>query len=155
MMSNLGMTKSTAFPISRAIQDYLKAIYTLQQTRGDAGTNQLCARLSDIKPASVTGMCKRLAELGLIEHKPYHGVRLTAHGEHLARKVIRAHRLIELYLVQVMGFEPDKVHREAEAMEHAISDEFIERIAAILGEPQIGAHGEPIPQIEELVKLAS
>ena len=149
------MTKSTAFPISRAIQDYLKAIYTLQQTRGDAGTNQLCARLSDIKPASVTGMCKRLAELGLIEHKPYHGVRLTAQGEHLARKVIRAHRLIELYLVQVMGFEPDKVHREAEAMEHAISDEFIERIADILGEPQIGAHGEPIPQIEELVKLAS
>ena len=143
------MTKSTAFPISRATQDYLKAIYALQQTHGDAGTNELCARLSDIKPASVTGMCKRLAELGLIEHKPYHGVRLTVQGEHLARKVIRAHRLIELYLVRVMGFEPDKVHREAEAMEHAISDEFIERIAAILDEPEIGTHGEPIPQLEK------
>ncbi len=140
------MTKNSDVRVSRAVQDYLKAIYALQTACGCANTNDLCARLRHIRPASVTGMCKRLAELGLVHYTPYNGVRLTQLGEWYARKVIRAHRLLELYLVQVMGFAPNQVHSEADAMEHAISDEFIERIAVILGEPEIGAHGEPIPQ---------
>ena len=141
------MAKSHGFPVSRATQDYLKAIYTLQHERGSASTNDLCARLGHIKPASVTGMCKRLAELGLVDYTPYNGVRLTQQGELHARKVIRAHRLLELYLVQVIGFSADKVHPEAEAMEHAISDEFMTRIETILGNPNVGVHGEPIPQL--------
>ena len=140
------MTKNSDVPVSRAVQDYLKAIYALQNACGCANTNDLCARLRHIKPASVTGMCKRLAILGLVDYTPYNGVRLTQQGEWHACKVIRAHRLLELYLMHVMGFAANQVHPEAEAMEHAISDEFIERIAVILGEPDIGAHGEPIPQ---------
>ena len=127
------MTKSNRFPISCAIQDYLKAIYALQNIGGRANTNDLCASLRHIKPASVTGMCKRLAKLGLVDYKPYNGVRLTKRGEFHAHKIIRAHRLLELYLMQVMGFPADKVHLEAEVLEHAISDELLMRIETILG----------------------
>lgn len=140
------MTKFKSCPISRATQDYLKAIFALQSHHGSASTNELCARLGCIKPASVTGMCKRLAELGLVDYTPYSGVRLTQQGERQARRVIRAHRLLELYLVQVLGFAVDRVHPEAEVLEHAISDEFLTRLETLLGYPSVGVHGEPIPQ---------
>ncbi|NJM40008.1 MAG: metal-dependent transcriptional regulator [Anaerolineae bacterium] len=137
------MTKFDRSPLSRATQDYLKAIFALQSSCGNACTNDLCARLGHLKPASVTEMCKRLAQLGLVDYTPYNGVHLTPQGEQQARKVIRAHRLLELYLVQVMGFTADRVHPEAEAMEHAISDEFLTRLETILGHPSVGVHGEP------------
>lgn len=141
----LGMTKNDLRPISRATQGYLKAIYTLQNACGSASTNNLCARLGHVKPASVTGMCQRLAKLGLVDYTPYNGVRLTPLGAFHALRVIRAHRLLELYLVQVIGFSAENVHPEAERMEHAISDEFLARIETILGNPPVGVHGEPIP----------
>jgi len=123
----------------------LKAILILHEAGVEASTSRVCAYLNHV-PASATKMFKRLAELGWVAYTPYSGVRLSPTGEQLARKMLRAHRLLELYLVQQMGFEADQVHREAEAMEHAISDEFIDRIDTLLGCPQIGLHGESIPQ---------
>ena len=139
------MTKFKSTPPSTSVQDYLKAILILQEAGVEASTSKVCATIGHV-PASVTGMFKRLAELNLVTYTPYNGVRLTPTGEQLARKVLRAHRLLELYLVQQVGFEANQVHSEAEAMEHAISDEFIDRINVLLGAPRVGVHGESIPQ---------
>jgi DtxR family transcriptional regulator, Mn-dependent transcriptional regulator len=139
---------------SPAIEDYSKAIYALEQRgREPVSTNALAERLG-VTPASASGMVKRLGELGLVTHQPYRGVSLTESGRRLALEVIRHHRLLELYLVTDLGVPWDRVHQEAEVLEHVLSEELEELIAAKLGNPTRDPHGDPIPtadlRIEEL-----
>lgn len=133
--------------ITPAIEDYLKAIYTLQQEQGIV-TTTLLGELRGSRPASVTGMIKKLAEMNLVQHTPYQGVQLTAAGERIALEVIRHHRLLELYLVEALGYSWDEVHEEAEKLEHHISEKLEARIAARLGHPVADPHGDPIPSLE-------
>jgi DtxR family transcriptional regulator, Mn-dependent transcriptional regulator len=133
--------------ISPAIEDYLKAIYTLGLTNPQVTTSLLADHIG-VKPASVTGMLKTLAELNLVSYTPYHGVELTLSGRHIALEVVRHHRLIELYLVEALGYSWDEVHDEAEALEHVISEKLEARIAARLGDPSFDPHGDPIPTLE-------
>jgi DtxR family Mn-dependent transcriptional regulator len=130
-----------------AVQDYAKAIYTLEARDGTASTNDLAALLG-VRPASVSGMLRKLAELGLVEHERYRGVRLTERGRRVALEVIRHHRLLELFLVESLGMTWDEVHAEAEVLEHALSEELEELIAAKLGDPTVDPHGDPIPSRE-------
>lgn len=130
--------------LSRSVEDYLKAVYTLNERGEAAGTSQL-ARVLDVQPASVSGMIRRLAEDGLLEHEPYRGVRLTRAGSREALKVLRRHRIIESYLVQHLGFGWDDVHDEAERLEHAASDALVDRMAEAMGHPTSDPHGAPIP----------
>lgn len=125
-------------------EDYLKTIFDLERSGAAAGTNDIAARLG-IAPASVTGMVQRLARLGLVETTRYRGTRLTDAGRHAALQLIRRHRIIESYLVERLGFSPDDVHDEAERLEHAASDDLIERMAAAIGNPTEDPHGTPIP----------
>jgi DtxR family transcriptional regulator, Mn-dependent transcriptional regulator len=130
---------------SQAIEDYAKAIYALEmRDREPVSTNALAERLR-VTPASASGMVKRLHELGLVEHMPYRGVSLTESGRRVALEVIRHHRLLELYLVQSLGVPWDRVHQEAEVLEHVLSEELEELIAAKLGDPTHDPHGDPIP----------
>ncbi|NNM32678.1 MAG: metal-dependent transcriptional regulator [Gemmatimonadetes bacterium] len=131
-------------PLSRSVEDYLKAVYSLSEQGEAAGTSEL-ARALDVQPASVTGMIKRLAEEGLLEHEPYRGVRLTEKGEREALQVLRRHRIIETYLVERLAYTWDDVHAEAERLEHTASDTLIERMAEALGNPTRDPHGSPIP----------
>ncbi len=135
--------------ISSAVEDYAKAIYALQQREagGPVSTNAIAQRLG-VTPASASGMVKRLCELGLVEHRPYHGVSLTEHGRRVALEVIRHHRLLELYLVESLGVPWDRVHAEAEVLEHVLSEDLEELIAAKLGNPTHDPHGDPIPTRE-------
>jgi DtxR family transcriptional regulator, Mn-dependent transcriptional regulator len=138
------MTPAAAEP-TEAIQDYAKAIYALQRRgEGAISTSALSERLS-VSPASVTAMLKRMAEAGLVEHEPYRGVRLTEAGERVALEVMRHHRLLESYLAEALGMPWDRVHAEAEVLEHYISEELEERIAQALGNPAFDPHGDPIP----------
>jgi DtxR family Mn-dependent transcriptional regulator len=137
-------------PLSQAIQDYLKAIYTLAQRERPVTTTGLAAHM-DVAPASVTNMVKRLARLRLLQHMPYHGVELTVAGEKVALEVIRHHRLLELYLSRHLGVSLDRVHGEADRLEHVISEDLEERIAVALGEPELDPHGDPIPTREGAV----
>lgn len=130
--------------ISAAMQDYLKAIYRLQQGDDRVTTLNLASELGLSGP-SATNMIKRLADLSLVEHNRYHGVRLTPSGEKVALEVIRHHRLLELYLAEAMGFDWDKVHEEAERLEHHVSNEFESRMDELLGHPKFDPHGDPIP----------
>lgn len=125
-------------------EDYLKAIYELEQHGDAAGTNDIAARLG-IAAASVTGMVQRLARLGLVESERYRGARLTTAGRAAALQLIRRHRIIESYLVERLGFGWDDVHEEAERLEHAASDELITRMAEAIGNPTADPHGAPIP----------
>jgi DtxR family Mn-dependent transcriptional regulator len=129
---------------SRAVEDYLKAIRHLQQEGTPVSTSSLAQQL-DRSPASVTNMIKSLADQGLVEHQPYHGVRLSAAGERSALRIIRRHRVIEAYLIEELGYSWDRVHAEAERREHAASDELVERMADALGQPALDPHGSPIP----------
>jgi len=126
-------------------ENYAKGIYHLQG-RGDVPvhTNAVAERLG-VTPASASAMLKRLAEEGLVDYEPYHGARLTRKGERVALETIRHHRLIELFLAEVLGMSWDRVHAEAEVLEHHISEELEELIAAKLGQPEIDPHGDPIP----------
>ena len=133
--------------ITPAIEDYLKAIYTLQQ-QGGAVSTSLLGEQRGARPASVTGMVKKLAEMNLVQHTPYQGVLLTEAGERIALEVIRHHRLLELYLVEALGYSWDEVHDEAERLEHHISEKLEARIAAHLGHPHYDPHGDPIPAID-------
>lgn len=137
-----------AYAITPAIEDYLKAIYTLQQDGGDVTTTALCEQLGGIKPGSVTGMIKKLADLNLVSYTRYQGVRLTAVGERVALETVRHHRLLELYLVEALGYSWDEVHDEADVLEHYISEKFEARIAAMLGNPTFDPHGDPIPGLD-------
>jgi DtxR family Mn-dependent transcriptional regulator len=131
---------------SEAIQDYLKAIYELTLAEDPASTNQIAERLG-VEPASVTGMLKRLSSMEppLVDYYKHHGVRLTEEGQRISLQIVRKHRLLELFLVKILGYTWDEVHEEAERLEHAISFRFSERLARLLGEPNFDPHGDPIP----------
>jgi DtxR family transcriptional regulator, Mn-dependent transcriptional regulator len=129
---------------SPVVEDYLKAIWGLQQDASPVATSHLAERLG-LTAAAVTAMVKRLAENQLVRHERYQGVRLTPAGELAALRIIRRHRVIELFLVEVLGYEWDRVHDEAERLEHAASDDLIERLARFLGEPDRDPHGSVIP----------
>ena len=131
--------------MSEAVQDYAKAIYSLNRRTGKpVATSALADRL-DVSPASASAMLKRLTSLGLVTHQPYRGTELTETGERVALEVIRHHRLLELYLAEALGMSWDRVHAEAEVLEHAISPELSELIAEKLGNPTHDPHGDPIP----------
>jgi DtxR family transcriptional regulator, Mn-dependent transcriptional regulator len=139
-------------PLTRSVEDYLKVIYHLSSQGGFAATSDIAAQL-DVSAPSVSGMVKRLSETGLIEHVPYRGVQLTGQGRRAALKMIRRHRILEVYLIEQLGYDWDGVHDEAERLEHAVSDKLIERMSGALGHPRYDPHGAPIPtaagEIEE------
>jgi DtxR family Mn-dependent transcriptional regulator len=146
------MAKSQALarePISQSIEDYLKAVYELTRGEERASTNALAEYLN-IAPASVTGMLQKLAstEPALVEYQKHRGVRLSKQGEKVALETIRHHRLLELFLHQILGYEWDEVHEEADRLEHVISEQFEERIAEALGDPSLDPHGDPIPRVD-------
>jgi DtxR family Mn-dependent transcriptional regulator len=134
--------------VSNAVQDYAKAIWSLAQ-RGyqPVSTSALAERL-EVSPASASAMIKRLESMGLVEHEPYHGVQLTRAGERVALEVLRHHRLLELYLAEALGVPWDRVHDEAEVLEHVISEELEARIDEQLGYPTHDPHGDPIPDAD-------
>ena len=136
--------------ISQAMEDYLKAIYKLHERNVQVPTSAL-ADYMGVAPASVTNMCKKLAELNLLNYEPYRGVKFTATGEKLALEIVRHHRLIELYLAEALGVPWDRVHEEAEKLEHVISEDLEDRMAAALGDPQFDPHGAPIPSRSGIV----
>ena len=134
---------------SPTVEDYLKRLILAQHASGQAtiATGQLAAAMG-VVPGTVTTMLKALAESGLVDYESRHGARLTPRGEHLALHVLRRHRLVELFLVRVLGLDWSVVHQEAEALEHVISDAVLERIDALLGRPTVDPHGDPIPTQE-------
>ncbi len=129
---------------SRAVEDYVKHIYKLCAEGRRATTKKLAERM-DLGQGTVSGMLKQLAGRGLVEHKPYRGVELTEQGHRLAMTMIRRHRLIELFLVQTLGYAWHEVDDDAERLEHAVSDLLVERIDQLLGHPDVDPHGAPIP----------
>ena len=134
--------------ISASAQDYAKAVYALEAQEGAAvSTNDLAERLG-VTPGSVSALVRKLSEVGLVEHEPYHGVRLTAQGRRVALEVLRHHRLIELFLSEELGMSWDRVHAEAEVLEHVLSEDLEQLIAARLGDPTVDPHGDPIPTLE-------
>ncbi len=143
------MAAAEAARPSEAIQDYAKAIYALQR-RADGhpvATNDLAGRLR-VTPASVSAMLRKLSDRGLAEHVPYKGVALTEAGQRVALEVLRHHRLLELYLAEHLGVPWDRVHEEAEALEHVISEDLEARISAKLAHPTHDPHGDPIPDAD-------
>lgn len=134
--------------LSPAIEDYLKAIYKLQAEGDETVSTSVLAQALDISAASVTNMAKRLAKMGLVEHESYKGVTLTEAGEKIALEIIRHHRLLELYLKEVMDYSWEQLHEEAERLEHHISEEFESKLDELLGHPTRDPHGHPIPTRE-------
>jgi DtxR family Mn-dependent transcriptional regulator len=133
---------------SAAVEDYAKAIYALERRGGGAvSTNALAERL-DVTPGSASGMVRKLADLDLVTHEPYRGVQLTPKGVRVALEVLRHHRLLELYLAESLGVPWDRVHDEAEVLEHVLSEELEALIAAKLGNPTHDPHGDPIPSAD-------
>lgn len=130
--------------LSQAVEDYLKAIYKLQSEDKGASTTRIAEAL-DVSSASATNMIKRLAKMGLVDYQSYKGASLTASGKKIALEIIRHHRLLELYLLEVMGYSWDEVHEEAEKLEHHISEQFEDKIAELLDNPTHDPHGDPIP----------
>src|SRR6188472_2662918 len=136
---------------SPAVEDYAKAIYAIaQRDEGTVTTNAIAERLG-VTAASASGMIKKLDSLGLVSHVPYKGVKLTEEGERLALEVIRHHRLLELYLAESLDVPWDRVHAEAEVLEHVLSEELEELIAAKLGHPTVDPHGDPIPTADLVI----
>jgi DtxR family Mn-dependent transcriptional regulator len=131
-------------PLTAPVEDYLKAIYAIGRGTGAAATNEIAQRLA-LAPASVSGMVRRLADQGLLAYERYHGVKLTESGRRAALRTLRRHRVIEAYLSRALGYPWDRVHEEAERLEHAASDELVDRMAATIGEPEVDPHGAPIP----------
>lgn len=140
--------------LSGPVEDYLKAIYDLELVGEPASTNDIADRLA-ISPASVSGMVRRLADQGLITHEPYRGVRLTGDGSRAALRTLRRHRILECYLTEVLGYPWDRVDAEAEQLEHAASEELVERMAAAIGDPAQDPHGAPIPTRDGRVEEAA
>ena len=137
-----------ATELSPAVEDYAKAIFALhQELQGPVTTTAVAERLG-VTAASASGMVRRLHEHGLVEHMPYKGVELTAEGRRVALRVLRHHRLLETYLAESLGVPWDRVHDEAEVLEHALSDDLEALIAAKLGHPTHDPHGDPIPSAE-------
>lgn len=139
--------------LTEAVQNYLKIIYKLQKGARavDAVTTSLVAERMGVAAASATNMIKKMAEMNLLNHLPYQGVTLTPAGEKMALEILRHHRLLELYLAEALGYPLDEVHDEAERLEHAISEDFEDRIDRALGHPTVGAHGEPIPSKQGVI----
>jgi len=131
-------------PLTAPVEDYLKAVYDLERDGGAAVTSDLAARLG-VAPASVTGMVRRLAAQGLLTYTPYRGVHLTAAGRRAALTTLRRHRVIEAYLATALAVPAERLHDEAERLEHAASDDLVDRMAAALGDPAFDPHGAPIP----------
>jgi DtxR family transcriptional regulator, Mn-dependent transcriptional regulator len=140
--------------ITPAMEDYLKAIYGINE-RGDRVTTQAIAERLEVAPPSVTGMLKRLADVNLIEHERYRSIALTDAGRKVALEVVRHHRLLELYLAEALGYSWDEVHEEADRLEHLISEEFERRIDEVLGYPTTDPHGDPIPSLEGDVSVVT
>ncbi|PJF40584.1 MAG: metal-dependent transcriptional regulator [Chloroflexi bacterium] len=138
------MPEKTPDSRSIAVENFIKAVYMLQQNNDRVSTNALADALTLTAP-SVTDMAQRLHNENLVEYRRYHGVILTEDGERLALQILRRHRLIELYLVEELGYSLHEVHHEAEDLEHVVSDRFVEAIAAKLGDPVVDPHGDPIP----------
>jgi DtxR family Mn-dependent transcriptional regulator len=146
------MTKErTPDTYTASVEDYLKTIYEIEESSGAAATTDIATRLA-VAPASVSGMVRRLAGQGLLEHERYRGVRLTDEGRRVALSTMRRHRIIELFLTEQLGYPWDLVHDEAERLEHAASDDLVDRMAAVLGEPTVDPHGAPIPTREGLIE---
>ncbi|TVP97780.1 MAG: metal-dependent transcriptional regulator [Balneolaceae bacterium] len=132
---------------SQSVEDYLKAIYKLQGEKGEGSgvsTSQLAKKM-EVANASVTNMLKRLSEMGLVNYESYYGTSLTESGKKIALEMIRHHRLLELYLKEMLGYSWDEVHEEAEKLEHHISEQFEDKIAEMLNHPTVDPHGDPIP----------
>lgn len=136
--------------LSQSIEDYLKAIFTLQSEGERASTTKIAASL-EVSSASATNMIKRLSEMGLVDYQSYKGSKLTTSGKKIALEIIRHHRLLELYLLEVMGYSWDEVHDEAEKLEHHISEQFEDKIANLLDDPTHDPHGDPIPSKEGIM----
>src|SRR5436309_2882408 len=136
--------------ITSSVEDYAKAIYALQRRHGTVSTNALAERLG-VTAASASAMVKKLDGLGLVTHEPYRGVALTDDGERVALEVLRHHRLLELYLAESLDMPWDRVHDEAEVLEHHLSEELEQLIAAKLGNPTRDPHGDPIPTAELVI----
>lgn len=130
--------------LSQAVEDYLKAIYKLEADEPGASTTRIAEAL-DVSSASATNMVKRLSKMGLVDYQSYKGASLTSSGRKIALEIIRHHRLLELYLLEVMGYSWDEVHDEAEKLEHHISEQFEDKIAELLDNPTHDPHGDPIP----------
>ena len=133
---------------TEAVEDYAKAIYALQRRNDEPATTSALAERLGVAPSTVTAMVKRMQGMSLVSHELYRGVELTPKGEQIALEVLRHHRLLESYLVEVLGVPWDRVHDEAEVLEHYISEELEQRIAAALGEPERDPHGDPIPRAD-------
>ncbi|HEV3129779.1 MAG TPA: metal-dependent transcriptional regulator [Solirubrobacteraceae bacterium] len=136
---------ATTDSISSHIQDYAKAVYALEARHGSAVATQELADRLGVTPGSVSAMLRKLSDLGLVEHEPYRGVRLTEDGRRVALEVLRHHRLIELFLANELGMSWDQVHAEAEVLEHVLSEDLERLIAERLGNPTLDPHGDPIP----------
>ncbi len=144
-MAHSGFRRDPQAPNTEAVEDYAKALHALaQRCEGPVSTSALAGRLG-VSAGSVTSMLKKMDDLGLVRHEPYKGALLTERGELVALEVIRHHRLLESYLAEVLGMPWDRVHNEAEVLEHYISEELEERIADALGDPRHDPHGDPIP----------
>ena len=137
---------------SSTVEDYLKAILKLQGRGEERVSPGSVAQALGVAPGTVTSMMKTLAESGLVSYEPYSGVRLTGEGRRLAIHVLRRHRLVELFLVQVLGMDWSEVHAEAERLEHVVSDAVIERMDELLGHPSVDPHGDPIPDRHGVVE---
>jgi DtxR family Mn-dependent transcriptional regulator len=138
---------------SSSIEDYVKVIYGFTEWQDKPITSSQLAQRLGVANSSVSEMVRKLKDQGLVDHKPYSAITLTQDGVRLALSMVRRHRLIETYLVQELGYSWDEVHDEAELLEHAVSDTFIERMAAKLGNPQRDPHGDPIPAADGTVML--
>jgi DtxR family Mn-dependent transcriptional regulator len=144
-MDTLKRNRAVEIDTTEAIEDYVKAIFSLQRGGEEpVSTSELAERLG-VTPGSASGMMKKLDSLGLVDHVPYRGVVLTPLGRRLALEVLRHHRLLELYLSEAFGMPWDQVHAEAEVLEHVLSEELEELISAKLGDPSVDPHGDPIP----------
>ena len=139
--------------LTASVEDYLKAVYDLERAGEPAATTELASRLG-VAPASVTGMVRRLADAGLLTHEPYRGARLTPQGRSAALRTLRRHRVIEAYLVRALGYRWDEVDPDAERLEHAATDELVDRMATAIGEPTSDPHGAPIPSRDGAVDEA-
>lgn len=136
--------------LSQAVEDYLKVIYRIE-LEGNKATTTKVADALDVSSASATNMVKRLSKMGLVDYESYKGASLTKSGRKIALEIIRHHRLLELYLLEVMGYSWDEVHEEAEKLEHHISEQFEEKIAQLLDDPTHDPHGDPIPTKDGLM----
>ena len=144
-MDTLKRHRAVEIDTTEAIEDYVKAIFSLQRGGEEPVSTSALAERLGVTPGSASGMMKKLDSLGLVDHVPYRGVVLTPLGRRLALEVLRHHRLLELYLSEAFGMPWDQVHAEAEVLEHVLSEELEELIAAKLGDPSVDPHGDPIP----------